>query len=457
MNSEIATEAELIAPDHRHAGAVNESASLLYSHCSSRIPATFKANDNRLITCGGIVLALYRYAVFFVLLLVPALQFAETEVSRADHIDGMEVPALHAHKILPPRTPVITRAAIYVEKTSRGMYYHSNFISLAPDGTFADNPTIILTTDNTDLLEIFENIVYWGKTITPARANAALTALNENVKIFVDGTVFDEEGFPRINVREIEHVNVVESKNLFTTSVSAELLSRESLPSLIMAPIVGCCLYGIPADQAPSYWKALTLKPFSPEDVRLLLLVRDSATQRLVQQTSTLARAYIGDVKSPPVDLSQIRSAFASAQGKVVILVSDVDGENFVVSHANGSGTSSISIKAVRDLAAKYQIQLIDLGCGTARNRGLKGPGSGVTTAFTTVDAMNALARVIPESADYADFFQGLASGRYKIVIDRGFTLGWPLCADVYAQAHNSTAWIKLARVFVSFRIRSEG
>lgn len=396
--------------------------------------------------------ALYRYAVLFILLLVPALQFAETEVSRADHIDGMEVPALHAHKILPPTTPVITRAAIYVEKTNRGMYYHSNFISRAPDGTFADNPTIILTTDNKDLLEIFENIVYWGKTITPTREKAALTALNENVKIFVDGTVFDEEGFPSINVRKIEHVNVVESKNLFTRSIPAELLSRESLPSLIMAKIAGCCLSGIPADQAPSYLKALTSKPFSPEDARLLLLVKDSATQRLVQQTSTLARAYIGDVKSPPTDLSQIRSAFASAQGKIVILVSDVDGENFVVRHATGSGTSLIPIKAVRDLAAKYRIELIDLGCETPRNRSLKKPAPGAATAFTTVDAINALATAIPESVDYADFFQGLASRQYMVVIDRGFTLGWPLCADIYAQADNSTAWIKLARIFVSFR-----
>ena len=398
------------------------------------------------------MLELYRYAVLFVFLLVPALQFAETEVSRADHIDGMEVPALHAHKVLPPTSPVITRAAIYVEKTNRGMYFHSNFISRAPDGTFADNPTIILTTDNTDLLEIFENIVYWGKTITPAREKVALTALNENVKIFVDGTVFDEGGFPSINVREIEHVNVVETKNLFTRSFPAELLSRESLPSLIMAKIVGCCLYGIPADHAPSYLKALTSKPFSPEDVRLLLLVRDSATQRLVQQTSTLARAYIGDVKSPPTDLSQIRSAFASVQGKVVILVSDVDGENFVVRHATGSGTSLIPIKAVRDLAAKYQIELIDVGCETARNRSLKKPAPGVAAAFTAVDAINALATAIPESVDYADFFQGLASRQYKIVVDRGFTLGWPLCADIYAQAYNSTAWIKLARIFVSFR-----
>src|SRR5215469_2543350 len=103
-----------------------------FANHSSRISASFGANDNRLITCGGIVLELYRYAVLFVFLLVPALQFAETEVSRADHIDGMEVPALHAHKVLPPTSPVITRAAIYVEKTNRGMYFHSNFISRAP-------------------------------------------------------------------------------------------------------------------------------------------------------------------------------------------------------------------------------------------------------------------------------------------------------------------------------------
>jgi hypothetical protein len=199
-------------------------------------------------------------------------------------------------------------------------------------------------------------------------------------------------------------------------------------------------------------------KPFPPQgDVGVLSLVRDTATQKAVQQSSTLARAYIGDVSSPPTGLSQIESAFASAWGKTVVLVSQVDGENFVVRHSTGSATSSIPVKAVRDLAAKYQIQLIDVGCETARKPGLEKPSIGVATTFNTVDAMKALDIAISQSIDYADFFQALASKQFKVVIDRGFTQGWPLCADIYAQAPNSSTWIKLARVFVSFRDKSYG
>lgn len=391
---------------------------------------------------------LYRYAVFFVLVLLAPYQFAETEVSRAGHIDGMEGPALHAHMVLPPNSPVISRAAIYIERTNRGTYYHSNFISRAPDGTFADNPTKILTTEKSDLLRIFETIVYWGQPITPAREKAALTALNENVEIFIDTTVFDEGGYPSVNVHEAEHVNVVQAKNLFGQSLPVEVLYRKSPPSLLMSNITGCCLYGIPPHLASSYLKALMSKPF-PLEVGVLSLVRDAATQKAVLQSSNLAKAYIGDVRNPPASLAQIESAFASVRGKAVVLVSDVNGENFVVHHATGSATS-IPVKAVRDLAAKYHIELIDLGCETASN--LENRGIGIPTTFNTVDAMKALDIAFSQSIDYADFFQTLASRHFKVVIDRGFTQGWPLCADIYAQAQNSPAWIKLARVFVSFR-----
>jgi hypothetical protein len=421
-------------------------------------PFAIRANGNwALITCGGIVMKLYRYALFIVIVLLTAYQFAETKVYRQEHVDGMEGPALHARMVLPPNTPVISKAAIYIEKTDRGMYFHSNFISRAPDGTFADNPTKILTTEGSDLLRIFESIVYWGQPITPAREKAALTALNENVVIFIDSNVFEEGGYPNVNVHDAEHVKVLEAKTLFGRSVPAEVLSRESPPPILMSKILDCCLYGIPPHLASSYLKALTSRSFPQTEVRLLSLVRDAATQKAVHQSSTLTRAYIGDFKSPPADLSQIKSAFASAQGKTVVLVSQVDGANFVVRHSAGSATSSIPVKAVRDLAAKYQIQLIDLGCETPRKSSLEDPRIGVATTFNTVDAMKALDIAISQSTDYADFFQALASRQFKVVIDRGFTQGWPLCADIYAQAQNSPTWIKLARVFVSFREKVYG
>jgi hypothetical protein len=135
-----------------------------------------------------------------------------------------------------------------------------------------------------------------------------------------------------------------------------------------------------------------------------------------------------------------------------VVLVSHVEGANFVIRDAALGLVTSIPVDSVRTLASKYNIELIDLGCETAQLSAAARFRLGVTTKFNTVDAVQALDNALSQSSNYSEFFQTLTSEDLKVVVDHGFMQGWPLCADVYAKAQTASVWVKLARVFVSFR-----
>jgi hypothetical protein len=219
-----------------------------------------------------------------------------------------------------------------------------------------------------------------------------------------------------------------------------------------MARVLGCCLFGIPPHLAGQYQKALEARPFDRRNVHLLSLVRDSGTKSAINESANLKAAHLGDSNVPISNLAQIESALRAASGSTVVLVSHVEGANFVIRDAARKLVSSIPMDSVRALASKYNVELIDLGCETAQQLKLEQVGIGVTTKFNTVDAMRALDRALSQSANYADFFQTITSENLRVVVDHGFMQGWPLCADVYGKAQGRPIWVKLARIFVSFR-----
>jgi len=364
----------------------------------------------------------------------------------------MEAPAQRAHIVLPPDTRDISKVVIYVESTDKGLYFHSNYLSRAGDGTVSENPTKILTDETSDLLTIFDNIVYWGESITPEEREVASATLRDDVTIYLNQNVFDAGGYPKVDIHGATHVSVVTSSGFEPIGKSAEVLNRVAPPPVLMSKVLGCCLYGIPPHLAAQYYKALEARPLNGGGVRLLSLVRESGTKEVIKESSTLTKAYLGDSRDPVTNLAQIEKAFNAARGSTIVLVSHVEGEDFVIRDAGNAIVSSIPVRSVRDLASKYNVELIDLGCETAQTLKAESLGIGVTTKFNTVDAMRALDRALSQSSSYADFFEKLTSENLKVVIDKGFTQGWPLCADVYAKTNRPTVWVKLARIFVGFR-----
>lgn len=385
------------------------------------------------------------------ILLCSSFAFEQTVVCREDGIKGHEVEAKRAHRFLTADTSDISKAVIYVEKTADGLYFHSNYITPG-----APNPTKVLTKDSSDFRQVFVNMVY-GENFTNDEEITALTQFRQNVHIFLDRSMFTQGGYPLVDVGDARYVAIVDGRNLKFDIGPVDRLDRATPPPILMSRVLGCCLFGIPPHLAAQYQKALEARPFDRTSVHLLSLVRDSGTKSAIHESTNLRKAHIGDSAGPVSTLAQIESAFRTASGSTVVLVSHVEGTNFVIRDAARNLVSSIPMDSVRALASKYNVELIDLGCETAQRLKLEQIGIGVTTKFNTVDAVRALDRALSHSANYADFFQTITSQNLRIVVDQGFMQGWPLCADVYAKANRGTIWVKLARIFVSFRQTQKG
>ena len=355
----------------------------------------------------------------------------------------MERYAAHAHRFVGSTTSDMSQAVVYVEKTERGIYLHSNY--QAPG---APNPTKIWTNEDVDLETLFMNVVFPGG-FGPSEELEGHVAL-KRAQVILDESMFTDGGYPRIDIGDARNVEIVDGNTGKTLVGTVDRLERTSPPPVLMSQVVGCCLFGIPPHLAAGYRRALEARPLTKDNIRFLSLVRDSGTETAIKSSNTLNAARLGESGKPINSLAQIESAFSSAQGKTVVLMSHVEGENFVTRDAARRIVSSIQVQSVRSLAAKYNVELIDLGCETAQQLRAEKLGIGVTTKFNTVDAVRALDSAISGSSNYSEFFQALTSENLRIVVDHGFMEKWPLCADIYGKAGRGF-WVKLARMFVNF------
>lgn len=370
-------------------------------------------------------------------------------VCRNKGVRGYDESARRAHRVLPPNTSDARKTVIYIENTPDGLYFQSNFVT---PGYGFEYPTKIANEKLTDVGLAFMNIRF-AEIPNQLAKHLAAQVYRDDVQILLDRSVFSEGGYPLVDVKGAKNVAVVDGRTgELLTNGSVERLDRTSPPPILLSKVLGCCLYGIPPHLAPGYEKALEQRAFNKDNVRFLSLIRDSGTETAIQRSSNLKSVRVGEPGRID-NLSQIESAFKAAQGKTVMMVSHVEDGNFVVRDPAGNVTFSTPIDSVRALAKQYNVELVDLGCQTAQQIQKDSLGLGVTTKFNTVAGVEALERAVSQSRNYSEFFANLTSENLKIVIDNGFMRGWPLCADVYAQNKGFVpVWVKLARIFVSFR-----
>src|SRR5580658_1256994 len=111
---------------------------------------------------------LRRVACLATVLLSLSTAFTQSLVCRKPGIEGCEESAERAHRFLPPETSDVSKAVIYVERTPKGIYFHSNYVTPG-----FENPTKILTNETSDFHRIFVNLIYAGKS-DPLEQESAL-------------------------------------------------------------------------------------------------------------------------------------------------------------------------------------------------------------------------------------------------------------------------------------------
>jgi hypothetical protein len=367
-------------------------------------------------------------------------------------LGGFEDAAVRAERLLPrAKTNDPTKAVVYIERTKNGFYYHSNFITAG-----SDYPTKVGSDAVTDGAFAFVNIVHAER---PSDVDWKRTEqiFRDNVEILLDESVFDSKGVPLVDLsgaKRVKLVNGAAGKVIADTGV--ETLDRNRPPPLVLQRVLGCCFYGIPPHLASSFPRELSARNFEPKNVEFISLVKDSATEVAIDRATLVKERRVGG-DQPITTLPAVEKMFQQAKGKTVVLLGHVEGGHFVIRNAKNESVGSLPIAAVREAARKNDVELIDLGCNTAREVNKESLGLGVATRFNSVDAVNAFNRALGRSRNYADFFENLTSQGLKVVVDGQFVRGSSLRAEVYSpqKAKPRPLWIKIAEVFVTFRGKS--
>jgi hypothetical protein len=391
-----------------------------------------------------------RFPIFLFLVLAFLASYAgivTATVCRLPGLQGFDGPAQRAKATLPNTTSDQRKAAVYIENTADGLYFHSNYVTPG-----ADHPTKIGGEKIDDAAIAFVNIVH-AERISDDAWRETERVFHDDVKIYLNENVFGENGIPLVDLRGAKNISVV-SKNATTSLIasSIETLSRNKPPPLILKKIAGCCFFGIPPHLASKYAEALKARSFQSKEVRFLSLVRDSATEAAIRNAPHVQKANLRE-SGKVLNLADIEASFKDAKGKTVVLIGHVEGENFVTRNARSEVALSVSIHDLRASASKYGIELIDLGCRTAQQISKDSLGVGVTTRFNTVDAVNSINRAMSHSKNYEEFFENLTSGGLKVVVDGEFARGSALRAEIYSEQKASARrfWVPIADIFVTF------
>ncbi|MCC8991890.1 MAG: hypothetical protein LM514_04780 [Streptococcus sp.] len=395
---------------------------------------------------------LTRTFVVFLALILFSFVATAAEVCRSAAFSGFKMPAIRAAAFLPAeKTHDPAKACVYVEKVNGVLYFHSNFITNG-----FNYPTKIASDTIHDGAKAFVNIVHselpsnevWEQTEQIFR---------DHVRVFIDESVFDSNGIPNLDLANVKNITVVNGRRKSILSdTNLELLNRDKPPPLIMGKILGCCLFGVPPHRSIEFKATLENCPIETSQIRLLSLVRDSATKSAISELSTLKGKQLAE-SGAIVDIAGVEKVFVEARGKTVFLVGHVEGDHFITRNAKDEVTLDVPIATVRSLAKKHDVELIALGCKTAQRIKEDTFEVGVTTDFNTVDAVRSLDRAMKTSNNYASFLESLTSDGLKVVIDPIFVEKTELRAEFFSKmkTKNESIWIRIAELYISFRAKS--
>jgi hypothetical protein len=373
---------------------------------------------------------------------------ASATVCRLPGLEGFDAAAARAKRVLPAVTRDPKQAVVYVEKTAEGLYFHSNFISRG-----AEHPTKIGREDITDGALAFVNIVHTERP-SDAEWRATEQTFRDHVRVMLDVSVFDKDGLVQLDLTGVKNITIVDGKAGRSVAANVEVLSTNTPPPLLTGRIAGCCLFGRPPHVAVDLGSQLKARPLNRDQVAFISLVRDTGTQAAIGKTSLLkarTAATGPDIKG----LDEIEAALRGQSGKTVVLIGHTEGDRYVGRSADNRVVFTVPVADVRALARKHDVELIDLGCKTARLLPRVGE-VGVANRFNTVEAVHAIERALGTSKNHAEFLERITSDGLKVIVDRAFVERSSIRGSIYQRVdmqslgRSNSWWQKVADLFIT-------
>ena len=382
------------------------------------------------------------------------------DVCRLPSFEGMESHKRRAVSVLSDSTTTdVAKAQVYVEYDGEVLYYHSNFVSrgVDEDGKPIRHPTKVKGSPSenhafANARQVFKNVIH---TSPPDEAQTAFLdrALRDSVQFYVDISVFDESGVPRVDLTGVPNIRIVDGKRGQSLAGQPELLTTTRPPPSIIAKIKGCCLYGRPPHFSSKLSEALAKQAIDAGKIKFASLFIDSATEAAIANSSMVKSSRLTGDSKRLRSRADFESMISNSRGSTLVLVGHVEGDRYVIRDSGGQETFSISIADARGIARSNGVRLIDIGCETVRAIDSTSFGLGVMTRYNSVDAVTSLQRALTVSKSFEDFLVNMTSEGLKVVVEPSF-IEKPeqRQASVYSRMKNAArqAWTKVATVTFS-------
>ncbi|MER0202940.1 MAG: hypothetical protein DU480_03590 [Nitrosomonas sp.] len=348
--------------------------------------------------------------------------------------------------------------SIYVEYDQGNLYYHSNFVTKASDdfGLSIKYPTKITGNPRenpafADLQTMFLNIVF-AERPDQNTTEIAHRILKDDVQLLLDVSMFDKNGIPRIDLKDVQNIRIVDGHLKQSLSVSPELMSTAKPPPSLISKITGCCLYGRPPNWSLKFSEELSKQSFDAKKVKFTSLFIDTATEKEIKNSKKLKSAQVKEKTNQLKSEADLVKIFDAAKGNTLVLIGHVEGSDYVIRTSSNVEQLRVSITKIRKLAKERDIQLIDIGCETTKAIMDESFGLGVLTKYNSVEAVKSLERSLEKSTTFEEFLVNVSSEGLKIVLEPSFLTNDAKTASIYSKIREKSKeiWTKVAQITFS-------
>ncbi|WP_281559099.1 hypothetical protein [Thalassomonas sp. RHCl1] len=341
---------------------------------------------------------------------------AHATVCRLPGLNGFNESQIRGEKFIRSTTSNLKDVSLYIELTENGPWYHSNYITPG-----FEHPTKIGREDIYDAQRAYNNIAITQEILDKDSSiiGRLEKAYEENSTIYVDQSVLNSDGTSKIDFGRAKNLIAVDGKTGKQLSEIVKIDRTLGRKTLLTGRALGCCFFVFPPHFLKTLVAQLRSKLFNSKNVNIVSLVKDSATARAFKESKFLSK----NVKQPDGLETKValRNQIKDSRGKTLIVVGHVEGKKFVTRDEAGNMVFDYDVADLHTLAKKNNVQLIALGCETAKNVDLATTGSGVVKKFNTVDAVSNLEAAFSSSKNYAEFFENLTSPDLMFVAGETF------------------------------------
>lgn len=369
-------------------------------------------------THRGSHMALKARFIQWLIALLAASAFAPAmgaAVCRTAAFAGMSEDVARIKRFVGPDTADPAQIRVYITRIDGVQYLQSNFLSATASGGRYDYPTKLRTNEVGSLTQALVNIVWDGQS-RPDDAAEQVARILPTVTVMLDKATVDSNGRPLLNLSGARKIHLVTATSSLKTG-TLEVLNLAKPPPSVVETIAGCCLKGRPPGRAHQILAALTARKLGTGDVTLLNMVVDTATARVIDGSPELAAARGRSGFSAQASWDQnIDTAMAASRGRSLLLLGHIEGADVAVLDRAGDKVFAVSLEALRQKAQANDVELVVLGCDTAKVIEENALSLGVVGVHNSKTLAQKVAAALPHATNLAELAERLSGPDLTLV-----------------------------------------